>query len=184
MRVDKHTQQPQPQQKQNPVIPKPRHSKTSSFSSVSVRCRRASSFKRRLTDTCVLGNLPKIGTGFGKVHASLREIPEGDEKYGRYRSLFFYRSRMTGMYNSSFSSVSVRCRRAFSFKRRLTDTYDLGNLPNTGTGFVGIHGSLREIPEGDEKYSRYRSLFFYRSRMTKLGVIFLLFDDEDSAPAQ
>ena len=25
-------------------------------------------------------NLPKIGTGFGKVHASLREIPEGDEK--------------------------------------------------------------------------------------------------------
>ena len=88
----------------------------SSFSSVSVRCRRAFSFKRRLTDTCVLGknppgadfrvarrarirddtrNLPKTGTGFGKVHASLREIPEGDEKYSRWRSLFFYHSRMT-----------------------------------------------------------------------------------------
>ena len=36
----------------------------------------------------------------------------------------------------SFSSVSVRCRRASSFKRRLTDTYVLGNLPNTGTGFL------------------------------------------------
>ena len=69
-------------------------------------------------------------------------------------------------YYSSFSSVSVRCRRAFSFKRRLTDTCVLGNLPKTGTGFVGIHGSLREIPEGDEKYGRWRSLFFYRSRMT------------------
>ena len=61
----------------------------------------------------------------------------------------------------------------FLFKRRLTDTYDLGNLPKIGTGFVGIHASLREIPEGDEKYSRWRSLFFYRSRMTKWGVIFL-----------
>ena len=142
-----------------------RRALTSSFSSVSVRCRRAFSFKRRLTDTCVLGNLPKIGTGFGKVHANLREIPEGDEKYSRYRSLFFYHSRMTAT-TSSFSSVSVRCRRAFSFKRRLTDTYDLGNLPKVGTGFVGIHGRLREIPEGDEKYSRYRSLFFYHSRMT------------------
>ena len=57
-------------------------------------------------------------------------------------------------YYSSFSSVSVRCRRAFSFKRRLTDTYDLGNLPKVGTGFGKIHASLREIPEGDEKYGR------------------------------
>ena len=64
-------------QKQNP-----------SFSSVSVRLP-PRFFLRRLTDTCVLGNLPKIGTGFGKVHASLREIPEGDEKYGRLRLPIF-----------------------------------------------------------------------------------------------
>ncbi len=178
-------------------------------------------FKRRLTDTCVLGNLPKTGTGFVGIHDSLREIPEGDEKYSRYpacvktlriskgwenipqnriktgarwetypflcgfllcrwenfscaalfleflhclyRSLFFYHSRMTKLglpiflpfendgYYSSFSSVSVRCRRASSFKRRLTDTCVLGNLPNTGTGFGKVHASLREIPEGDEK---------------------------------
>ena len=63
-------------------------------------------------------------------------------------------------YYSSFSSVSVRCRRAFSFKRRLTDTYDLGNLPKVGTGFVGIHGSLRKIPEGDEKYGRLSAPYF------------------------
>ena len=161
----------------------------SSFSSVSVRLP-PRFFLRRLTDTCVLGNLPQTGTGFVKIHGSLREIPEGDEKYSRYRSLFFYHSRMTRLgviflpfenddYNSSFSSVSVRCRRAFSFKRRLTDTLVLGNLPKTGTGFVEIHGSLREIPEGDEKYSRYRSLFFYHSRMTKLGVIFLSFENDE-----
>ncbi len=82
-------------------------SPTSSFSSVSVRCRRAFSFKRRLTDTYVLGNLPKVGTGFGKVHASLREIPEGDEKYSRYRSLFFYHSRMTAITRHSRALVSV-----------------------------------------------------------------------------
>ena len=181
-------------------------------------------------------NLPKTGTGFVGIHGRLREIPEGDEKYSRCRSLFFYHSRMTGIYNSSFSSVSVRCRRAFSFKRRLTDTCVLGNLPKTGTGFVEIHGSLREIPEGDEKYSRYparvktlrtskrwenipqnriktgvkretypflcefllcrwenfscdalfleflhrlyRSLFFYHSRMTGLGVIFPPFNND------
>ena len=163
----------------------------SSFSSVSVRCRRAFSFKRRLTDTCVLGNLPQTGTGFVGIHGRLREIPEGDEKYSRWRSLFFYHSRMTKLgapyflpfgndgHNSSFSSVSVRCRRAFSFKRRLTDTCVLGNLPQTGTGFVEIHGSLREIPEGDEKYSRCRSLFFYHSRMTRLGVIFLPFENNE-----
>ena len=143
----------------------------SSFSSVSDRCRRASSFKRRLTDTCVLGNLPKTGTGFVEIHGSLREIPES-KKIWSLTLPIFYRSGMTGIYNSSFSSVSVRCRRAFSFKRRLTDTYDLGNLPKTGTGFVEIHGSLREIPEGDEKYGRWRSLFFYRSRMT--GLLFLV----------
>ena len=68
-------------------------------------------------------------------------------------SLFFYRSGMTAITRHSRALVSV-CRRAFSFKRRLTDTYVLGNLPKTGTGFVGIRGSLREIPEGDEKYGR------------------------------
>ncbi len=158
----------------------------SSFSSVSVRCRRAFSFKRRLTDTYDLGknppgadfrvarrarirddtrNLPKTGTGFVGIHGSLREIPEGDEKYSRWRSLFFYHSRMTGMYNSSFSSVSVRCRRAFSFKRRLTDTCVLGNLPKTGTDFVENHASLREIPEAKKIWSLTLPIF-YRSRMT------------------
>ena len=146
----------------------PSFTTTPSFSSVSVRCRRAFSFKRRLTDTCVLGNLPKVGTGFVGIHASLREIPEGDEKYSRCRSLFFYHSRMTGIYNSSFSSVSVRCRRAFSFSGGLPDTYDLGNLPKIGTGFVGIHGNLREIPEGEENMVAYRLPIFYRSRMTGL----------------
>ena len=62
--------------------------------------------------------------------------------------------------------VSV-CRRASSFKRRLTDTYVLGNLPKVGTGFVGIHGSLREIPEGEENMVAYWLPIFYRSRMTK-----------------
>ena len=55
---------------------------------------------------------------------------------------------------SSLSSVSVRCRRAFSFKWRLTDTYVLGNLPKvsaelkqqclfvSGTTDVGSNDSL------------------------------------------
>ena len=46
-------------------------------------------FKRRLTDTCVLGNLVQVGKGFVEVHASLREIPEGDEKYGRLSAPYF-----------------------------------------------------------------------------------------------
>ncbi len=163
----------------------------SSFSSVSVRCRRAFSFKRRLTDTCVLGNLPKTGTGFVEIHGSLREIPESkknppgaDFRVARRVCIrddtnkiwsltlpIFYRSRMTGIYNSSFSSVSDRCRRASSFKRRLTDTCVLGNLPKIGTGFVEIHGSLREIPEAKKIWSLTLPIF-YRSRMT--GLLFLV----------
>ncbi len=73
-------------------------------------------------------------------------------------------------YYSSFSSVSVRLPPRFFFlSGGLPDTCVLGNLPQFGTGFVGIRGSLREIPEGDEKYSRWRSLFFYHSRMTSCG---------------
>ncbi len=62
-------------------------------------------------------------------------------------------------YYSSFSSVSVRLSPRF-FLRRLTDTYDLGNLPKIGTGFVEVHASLREIPEGDEKYGRLSAPYF------------------------
>ncbi len=76
--VNKHAVFHPPRYPQVLVIPK-----YPSFSSVSVRCRRAFSFSGGLPDTCVLGNLPKTGTGFAEVHASLREIPEGDEKYGR-----------------------------------------------------------------------------------------------------
>ncbi len=85
------------------------------------------------------------------------------------RSLFFYRSGMTTTTRHSRALVSVAAA-LFLFKRWLTDTCVLGNLPKTGTGFGKVHANLREIPEGDEKYGRWRSLFFYRSRMTELGL--------------
>ena len=77
--------------------------------------------------------------------------------------------------NSSFSSVSVRCRRAFSFKRRLTDTCVIGNLPKVGTGFVEIHGSLREIPEGDEKTTPPHPLLF--RTLFRLGLSIVIITD-------
>ena len=61
------------------------------------------------------------------------------------------------------------CRRAFSFKRRLTDTYDLGNLPQVGTGFAKVHASLREIPEGDEKYGRLSAPYFLSFENDEVG---------------
>ena len=152
----------------------------SSFSSVSVRCRRASSFKRRLTDTYDLGNLPKIGTGFDKVHGSLREIPEGDEKYSRYRSLFFYRSRMTGITRHSRALVTVaaalfllsgglRTLTSSGISLRLArasvkSTVALGRFPKAMKNMVACRLPIFLSFENDEVGG---SLFFYHSRMTK-----------------
>ena len=36
----------------------------------------------------------------------------------------------------------------FLFKRRLTDTYDLGNLPKTGKGFAKVHASPKGLYQG------------------------------------
>ena len=147
------------------------HSNNPSFSSVSVRCRRAFSFKRRLTDTYDLGNLPKTGTGFAKVHANLRKIPEGDEKYGRWRSLFFYRSRMTGIYNSSFSSVSVRCRRAFSFSGGLRTLTTSGISLRLAQALLKFTVALGRFPNR-RKYGRLSAPYFLPFENDEVGGYF------------
>ena len=60
--------------------------------------------------------------------------------------------------------------RFFCLSGGLPDTYVLGNLPKIGTGFVEIHGSLREIPEGDEKYGRLSAPYFLPFENDEVGL--------------
>ncbi len=134
------------------VIPSTRHSR----SLVSV-CRRASSFKRRLTDTCVLGNLPKTGTGFGKVHASLREIPEGDEKYSRYPG--------------SVKTPKIK-RRMKNFPTDIAKTrIKMDKFPISPLFLCDFEEYFPTLSIcGGFLHRLYRSLFFYHSRVSVFKI--------------
>ncbi len=74
-----------------------------------------------------------------------------DEKYSRWRSLFFYRSRMTALRQPTPYAV-ILAKAGIQY-----------NMCGDSRLIISLLDSRY-----DEKYGRWRSLFFYRSRMTAL----------------
>ncbi len=101
-----------------------------------------------------------------------------DEKYGRWRSLFFYRSGMTTRrrhsraptrYFRDSGNNELGTRESSKTCRRMPTPYAV-ILAKAGIQY-NMFGDSRLIigfldSRYDEKYGRWRSLFFYRSGMT------------------
>ncbi len=101
-----------------------------------------------------------------------------DEKYSRCRSLFFYRSGMTTgrrhsraptRYFRDSGNNELGTRESSETCRRQPTPYAV--IPATAGIQYNMSRDSRLImgfldSRYDEKYGRYRSLFFYRSRMT------------------